>query len=268
MKISIVGSGNVAWHLAMAFEEAGHWIGEVYSRNPENGAKLVSQLYDTDLIDSLNFSDSQADLILLAVTDHALEEVMQQIVLPENVILANTSGTTTLAELQNLVDIYSDVAVQTGILYPLQSFTKEIPLDYEEIPFCVESRDADTETILLDLARTVSHHVRTMNSFERLVYHVAAVFASNFTTQLLALSHDLIQNESLDFQLLKPLIGASIQKAIEAPNLHDALTGPAKRGDYETINKHLEYLDELDPDYTQIYRLITQNIQKRHTTNS
>ncbi|WP_025762862.1 Rossmann-like and DUF2520 domain-containing protein [Dyadobacter tibetensis] len=268
MKISIVGSGNVAWHLSQALEDAGHWICEIYSRNPHHAALLAAQLYDTDVVDSLNFSESPAELILLAISDHALDEVMQQIVLPENTILVNTSGTTTLAALQNLVDIYSDVDVQTGIFYPLQTFTKGVPLNYNTIPFCIESRDKETEERLISLAETISGQVKVLNSYERLVYHVAAVFASNFTTHLLAISHHIVQNEDLDFELLKPLISATIEKALSAEDPAEGLTGPALRGDSNTLDRHLEYLEEADPNISAIYSLLTHHIQESQGPNS
>ncbi len=264
MKISIVGTGNVGWHLAQALEEAGHWICEVYSRKLENASKLAAVLYDTDATASLNFSDSNAEIIILAVSDNALEVVMEQIVLPANIILVNTSGTATLAELQKMVAIYSDVAVRIGIFYPLQSFSKHLPMDYSQIPFCIESREKEVELLLMELANTVSSIVQVLNSYERLIYHIAAVFASNFTNHLITMSHDLVVNESLNFDLLKPLIHTTIEKALIAEDPADALTGPARRGDFSTIDKHLEYLEETDMDFKEVYRLITEKIQKQY----
>lgn len=264
MKISIIGTGNVGWHLAHALEEAGHWICEVYSRKYENAAKLAAVLYDTDAITSLDFSESNAEIIILSVSDNALNEVMEQLVLPPNIILVNTSGTITLAELQKLVEIYSDVLIRTGIFYPLQSFSKNLLMDYADIPFCVESREKEVEKILIDLAETISTQVKILNSYERLIYHIAAVFASNFTNQLITMSHDIVVNESLNFDLLKPLIRTTIEKALLAQDPADALTGPARRGDYQTIDKHLDYLEETDLDFTQVYRLMTEKIQKQY----
>ena len=264
MKISIIGAGNVGWHLAHALEEGGHWVCEVYSRKHENAVKLAGQLYDTDAVSSLNFSDSNAEIIILSVTDDAVNEVMEQLVLPPNVILVNTSGTITLAELQKLVDMYSDVSVRTGIFYPLQTFSKNLPMVYADIPFCVESREKQVEKALIDLARTISNQVQVLNSYERLIYHIAAVFASNFTNQLITMSHDIVVNESLNFDLLKPLIRTTIEKALRAQDPADALTGPARRGDYLTIDKHLNYLEETDLDFTQVYRLMTEKIQNQY----
>src|SRR5215217_3857569 len=206
MKISFIGSGNVAWHLAQAFEDAGHWICEVYSRDTQKARQLASNLYDTNIQPDLNFSESEAEIIVIAVSDDAIESVLERIVLPEGVILVHTSGTRSLAEFQKLVEIYSDVYVHTGVFYPLQTFTKGVEMDYKELPFCIESRNELIEAKLLQLASSISDNVTRMDSDERFILHVGAVFASNFTNYMLTISHDLLDREQLSFELLKPLI--------------------------------------------------------------
>lgn len=264
MKISFIGAGNVAWHLTQAFEEAGHWICEVYSRNTENARALAALLYDTDVVTSLNFSESEAQVIVIAVSDDALETVMEEIVFPENVIVVNTSGTKSLADLQRLVDIYSDIQVATGVLYPLQTFTKNTPLVYQEIPFCIESRDSHVEEQLIKLAQSVSDNVRKLNSYDRFVLHVAAVFASNFTTHLMSISHDILTKEELDFDLLKPLIETTINKALSSDDPAAGLTGPARRGDQNITSRHIEYLLDTNEDWAEIYQTLTEKIGQRY----
>lgn len=264
MKISFVGSGNVAWHLAQAFEDAGHWICEVYSRDTQKARQLASYLYDTDIQPDLNFSESEAELIVIAVSDDAIESIIERIVLPEGVILVHTSGTRSLAEFQKLVEIYSDVYVHTGVFYPLQTFTKEVEMDYKELPFCIESKNELIENKLIQLAQTVSNNVSRLDSDERFILHVAAVFASNFTNYLLTISHSLLEKEQLNFDLLKPLIHTTIQKALQSDDPSLGQTGPAKRGDWKTTGRHLEYLQETDEDWTEVYRLLTDKIRNMY----
>lgn len=262
MKISFVGSGNVAWHLSQAMEEAGHWICEVYSRNTQNARKLAAELYDANIQPDLNFAESIADVIVLAVSDDALDQVIQQIVFPENVIVVHTSGTRSLAEFQRLIEIYSDVFVHTGIFYPLQSFSKGFPIDYKELPLCIESKNELIENKLISLAQSISDNVTRMDSHERFVLHVSAVFANNFTNYLIGISNDLISREQLNFDLLKPLIQTTIDKAFHSEDPAEVQTGPARRGDWATINRHLEYLQETNPEWTAIYRLLTDKIRE------
>ncbi|MCE7067707.1 Rossmann-like and DUF2520 domain-containing protein [Dyadobacter sp. CY326] len=261
MKISFVGSGNVAWHLAQAFEDAGHWICEVYSRDTQKARQLASSLYDTNIQPDLNFSDSEADVIVIAVSDDALESIIERIVLPEGVILIHTSGTRSLAEFQNLVEIYSDVYVHTGVFYPLQTFTKGVEMDYKELPFCIESKNELIENKLIQLAQSISDNVSRMDSDERFILHVAAVFASNFTNYMLTVSQNMLEREQLNFDLLKPLIQTTIYKALLSNDPSLGQTGPARRGDWKTTNRHLEYLQETNEDWTEIYRLLTDKIR-------
>ena len=264
MKISFIGAGNVAWHLAQAFETAGHLICEVYSRDPQHARQLTGLLYDTAIQPDLNFSESVADLILIAASDDALESIIERVVLPAHVMLANTSGSCSLADLQHLVEVHSDVPVRTGVLYPLQTFTKEVPLDYSEIPFCIEATDDETEAALIKLAQTVSSNVQLGDSEGRRTLHMAAVFACNFTNHLLSIAHDLLEHEKLSFDLLKPLIRETMQKALQTHDPATMQTGPARRSDWATTGYHLEQLQELNPEWAAIYRLMTEDIRQRH----
>ncbi|TDB63753.1 Rossmann-like and DUF2520 domain-containing protein [Arundinibacter roseus] len=264
MKISFIGAGNVAWHLAQAFETAGHIICEIYSRDTQKARQLVSELYDARIQPDLNFAESEADMLIVAASDDALESIMQRVVLPKDAMLINTSGSRSLAELQHLVEIYSDVPVRTGVLYPLMTFTREVPLDYSQIPFFVEAIDDETEDILLKLARSVSLQVQRGDSEERRNLHVAAVFACNFTNHLLSIAHDLLEHETLSFQLLKPLIEQTMQKALLTDDPATVQTGPARRFDWDITSHHLDYLQELKPEWASIYRLLTEDIRERH----
>ena len=267
MNISFIGAGNVAWHLSQAFEDAGHVICEVYSRDTQKARQLVSLLYDSAIQPDLNFSESDTQIIFITVSDDALKSVIERIVLPEGVIVVHTSGTRSLAELQNLLEIYSDVPVQTGVFYPLQTFTKEVPMDYKQLPICIEGTSDIVETRLTDLAESVSSYVRHADSDERFILHVAAVFASNFTNHLLSIANDLLAREQLSFDLLKPLIRTTVEKALQSEDPALGQTGPARRGDWNTTNRHLEYLQEVNPEWTDIYRLMTERIRSRHLGN-
>jgi predicted short-subunit dehydrogenase-like oxidoreductase (DUF2520 family) len=166
-----------------------------------------------------------------------------------------------LAEFQNLVEIYSDVYVHTGVFYPLQTFTKGIEMDYKELPFCIESKTELIENKLIQLAQSISDNVSRMDSDERFILHVAAVFASNFTNYMLTVSQNMLEREQLNFDLLKPLIQTTIYKALVSNDPALGQTGPARRGDWKTTNRHLEYLQETNEDWTEIYRLMTDKIR-------
>lgn len=264
MVISFIGAGNVGWHLAQAFEGAGHIISEVYSQDPQNARLLVSQLYDSHIQPDLNLAESEAQLIVLAVPEQTLESVLERVVFPPRVMLVNTSGSKSLHELRQLTEIYSDVPVRVGVLYPLQTFTKGDEMDYSNIPFCIEAADEEMEDALVSLAQTVSDVVYRMDSDERRALHIGATIANNFTNHLYAVSHDLLELYDIDFDILKPLLEQTVKKAFSIGDPSKGQTGLAVRGDWETIGKHLVLLQEHNPDWANLYRLLSDSIRSKY----
>lgn len=254
----------MAWHLAPAFENAGHHINEVYSRQLSHARQLVSMLYDARPHADLNFADSPSQLFVLAIPDDALADVCARLVLPEKAIVVHTSGSQSLEALQKLVDLYSDVPLRTGVFYALMTFSKGQPLlNFETIPLCLEASDPETERLLVALGQEISTIVYLVNSQERKVLHLAAVFACNFTNHLLAIAHDLTIDEKLEFDLLKPLIRETFRKALLAPNPADVQTGPARRGDQSTQHSHLAYLVN-QPQLASLYEILSESIEARY----
>lgn len=262
MRISFVGAGNVAWHMAQALEHAGHHIVEVYSRDSRNARRLVNKLYDTHIAPDLDFAESTAELLILAVADDALPEVVSRLVLPENCIVVHTSGTQSLDDLKHLIHIYSDVPAQVGVFYPLQTFSREVAINMNQVPMCVEAVEPKTEQILIQLAQDISSIVYLVSSEERRILHVAAVFACNFTNHLLGISKKILDADHLEFELLKPLIRETIRKALEAPDPSVVQTGPAQRGDENTIERHLDFLEKY-PAWQGLYEILTESIRRR-----
>ncbi|UHG90890.1 Rossmann-like and DUF2520 domain-containing protein [Spirosoma oryzicola] len=265
MEISFIGAGNLAWHLAPALENAGHHINEVYSRQLQHSRQLISNLYDAQTHSDLNFADSPSQLFVLAVPDDALETVCSRLVLPEKAILVHTSGNQSLSVLENWMTIYSDIPVQTGVFYGLQTFTKGQPfMDFRGVPLCIEATDKETEDVLVRLGQELSDIVYIITSAERRALHVAAVFACNFTNHLLAIAHDLTTTNGLEFDLLQPIIRETIRKGLAVENPATVQTGPARRGDLTTIESHLSWL-AIHPQLAEIYQLMTQSIKQQYS---
>ncbi len=268
MRTSIIGAGNVAWHLAHALEDAGHGIEEIWSRKFLNAKKLADEMYDSKAVEELNFSESKAKMFVIAIADDAIESVVEQMVLPENAIVVHTSGTKSLAEFEKWLRIYSDVKVQSGILYPLQTFSKKVKIDFEEqVPICIEASEQITEDILVKIAQDLSELTYIVTSKERRILHLAAVMACNFTNHLLAISKEILEDEELDFSMLRPLINETFRKAITTQDPADVQTGPARRRDTETIEKHLTVLKNKNENYQKIYKAITQSIIEKYELN-
>lgn len=252
--VAIIGAGNLAWHLAPALDNTDFAVREVYSRKAKHAAEIVSRLYQADARTSLDFSASSSRIFILAVSDDAIEEVAREIILPENALLVHTSGSQPLETLED-----GDASF-TGVFYPLQTFTKGKKIDFREIPVFVESKSTEGEKLLLSMGKAISKNVRKINSKSRRALHVGAVFASNFANHMFTLSKDILRSNKLEFELLKPLIAEVVNKAL-AMDPEMAQTGPARRGDMEILDRHVEFLEqEYDEGVAEVYKVITQHI--------
>lgn len=250
--VSFIGSGNLAWHLAPALDNVGYTVKEVYSRSPKHALALVGRLYQAEVKATLDFSTSPSEVFIISVSDDAIQDIVREIILPEDVILVHTSGSQPLSVLGYAATPH------VGVFYPLQTFSKAKKVDFKDIPVFIESDTEDTAKMLIKMAKAISGKVKQIDSHDRKALHVAAVFASNFTNHMLTISKEILSSSKLDFDVLKPLIVETINKSITI-GPEAAQTGPAKRGDLEILDRHIEFLQH-DETLAEIYRLISQDI--------
>ena len=245
IRVSIIGSGNVAQHLIQAFSKtAGIELVQVFARKKESISHLIAatKIYT-------NFNDLiAADLFIIAITDDAIAEVSKELPF-NNQLVAHTSGSVSIEAI--------DSKNRKGVFYPLQTFSKLKEVDFKTIPICIEAQnDKDIQT-LETVAKAISSTVYKINSEQRKALHVSAVFVSNFVNHLYQIGNDICHENDLSFDILKPLIQETANKILTlTPN--DAQTGPAKRKDTQTINAHLNFLT--DDNQKEIYKLLTKSI--------
>lgn len=255
-EIDILGTGNLAYNLAPALEQAGFVVNNVFGRSIAAAEKLAGRLYQAKATVSFDFSHSSSSVFLLAISDDAVEEVSRELVLPENAIIAHTSGSNPLAVLGYTA------CPNIGVFYPLQTFSKHRKVSFKDIPILIEGENSYTHDTLTKIAKKLSNNVQTASTKQRLMIHLAAVFASNFTTTMLTHADDLLKAIKVDINILAPLVIESIEKSFEIGPCN-AQTGPAVRGDLEILDKHLAMLKGL-PEKQEIYRLISQQILDRY----
>ena len=248
--IVFIGSGNVATHLAQAVDNAGLNILGFYSRKSKS-ASLLANNYNVNW-GGLNEVNTETDLIIVSVPDHAIKSVIEQ--LPETkALVVHTSGSIN-------IDILKKTSDRIGVFYPLQTFSKKKKLSYSNIPIMIEAVQEDDEDSLENLARLITKKVYRINSTQRKKIHIAAVFSSNFTNYLFHIAADLLNKEDIPFDVIQPLIAETVEKLKELHPYH-AQTGPAVRNDHQTMDSHLEDLKEI-PEYHEIYKLMSHHIIK------
>lgn len=253
MRITLIGSGNVATHLAAALKNAGHRIVQVYSRDAQHAALLAYHV-GAEAIDNLVSINADTDIFIIAVKDDVIIEMVKALAGYQKLIV-HTSGATNLNSLLAFTD-------KAGVLYPLQTFSKTKEVDFWTVPLCIEAANDTIKTELKQLAATISNNVYDVNSADRKILHLAAVFACNFPNYLYTMAQQLLAAHELSFDMLKPLILETAQKVqVQLPAM--VQTGPAVRNDQVTMDAHLQMLKD-EPHLQEVYTLLSQGIIKNN----
>ena len=223
----------MATHLMKAVRQAGHEVVSVNSRTLEE-------------------LPERADIYIIAVKDSALQDVACQATKGrDDQLFVHTAGSMPLT-------IFEGCCQHYGVLYPMQTFSKEQPVNFQEIPLFVETSDAETLTKIRTFAESLSAHVYELSTADRRYLHLAAVFACNFVNHCYALAADVLAQKGLPFDVLLPLIDETARKVHQ---LHptDAQTGPAVRGDQNVMRAQAALLDSRAK---TIYEQLSQSIQE------
>lgn len=253
MKISLIGAGNLATHLGQALTNAGNRIEQVYSRTMESAVRLAT-LLGCDAQNDISKINSDSDLYVLSVSDAALPELVRHVCKGrDNGIFIHTAGSIP-------VDIFRGHAKRYGVIYPMQTFSKERQLDFSKIPCFIEASDEDTLKVLKSLCHQISNNVVVMSSEDRKYLHLAAVFTSNFVNHCYDIAAHILQNHDIPFEYMYPLI-EEVALKVRSMSPYDAQTGPAVRNDRNVIDKQLSLLRD-EPDFMNVYDIMSKGIYK------
>ena len=247
----IIGSGNVAKHLGWAFKDAGLEIYGIYSQTFEHAKSLAKKL-DTKAFASIAEIPTNIDAYLVAVTDSVLPRIINECSVFQGIIM-HTSGSIGL-------DVFPEKQKKVAVFYPLQTFSKEKSIDFLSAPILIESKETEVIEILQELGEKISKIVKPINSKQRKELHLAAVFACNFSNYMYQIAFNLLKENELDFDLLKPLIAETVEK-LNFLSPSKAQTGPAIRNDEKIIQYHLDMLKK-HSEYQQLYKQISRLIQE------
>lgn len=263
---SFIGCGNLAYRMSLELQKHGHTVNTIYGRDLEKASKLAYILnksehspssINIETFATTNLEDVlESEIVILAVSDNAIEGVVSLLLEEAKKknrypLVLHSSGATPLHVLKEFP--------QHGVLYPLMTLSATKPVDFSLIPFFLEYSSEETGATLKNICYSLNSEFREIDSHERAQLHVSAVYVSNFINYLTGLAFDLSKPNHI---FLMPLAIETVRKAFlyEHPAL--VQTGPAIRGDIETINKHLKLLDGF-PEHKEVYELLTGNISKR-----
>ena len=243
--IAIIGSGNVAQHLIQAFTKSDEVeLIQVLVRNKEAVAHLISKEKIITNYDELK----DIDVFIIAVSNDAIAEVSKQIPY-ENQLVVHTSGSVAMNDL--------DDKNRKGVFYPLQTFSKNKAVNFNEVAICLESQNPKDYKTLEKIAKYISKSHYSISSEQRKALHISAIFVNNFVNHLYQIGNEICEEHHVPFNILKFLIQETANK-IQTLSPKESQTGPAKRKDTKTINSHLAYLS--NENHKEIYKILTKSI--------
>tara|TARA_B100001109_G_scaffold93916_1_gene76302 strand:+ start:2920 stop:3666 length:747 start_codon:yes stop_codon:yes gene_type:complete len=245
IKVTILGSGNVGFHLVNLFNSSSNIIlNEWYSRsvNFDERVKVINEIENL----------SESDIYVICISDKSITQVSNKIQF-KNKLVVHTSGSTPYSSLNN--------KNRRGVFYPLQTFSKSQKLNYSEIPICIEAEnDIDLET-LKKLSLDLNCKYYEINFEERKTLHLAAIISNNFTNFLFGISKEIIDSKKLDFDILKPLINETVNKIHKLDPIK-AQTGPARRNDVNILKMHENMLK--NEEIKSLYKFISKMIKEKY----
>ncbi len=252
MKVFIIGTGNVATALGKAVVKSGHQLAGLLGRDEKKTTSLANKLKCRIYTDPEQIPLA-ADIYIIAIKDDAIFRVIKTLP-PVKGIVAHTSGASPAGILKKFA--------HSGVLYPVQTITKNYPSSFRGVPFCIEGSDEQTLKKLMRFAGSISGELYVLDSDQRAAIHVAAVFANNFSNYLLGIATEILQQQHLPAALIGPLAQSTVKNALTR-GAFASQTGPAVRNDLDTIARHLEFLKN-NKEHTALYNLLTAQIRNVH----
>lgn len=257
MKIVLIGAGNLATHLGKALHAAGHDMVQVFSRTMQSAETLASLLDAEPLTDMAQVRDD-ADVYIFSVKDSALEQLISQLCGGEKKVFLHTAGSMPMS-------VFKGMAQHYGVLYPMQTFSKQREVDFSIIPCFVEANDEFAQKQIEGMAREISGRVYELSSEDRKYLHLSAVFACNFANHCYAISQELLEEHGIPFDVMLPLINETAAKVHEMKP-KDAQTGPAVRYDENVIDKQSKLLEN-HPHFKKVYDSMSKSIHGLNVEN-
>ena len=193
---------------------------------------------------------------VIAVSDDAVGSVAEQLPATEGLVV-HTAGSVSM-------DIFAGKVQNYGVMYPLQTFSKDRPVDFREIPFFLEADSSENLQLLMQIAKSASNKVFAANSLERMRLHLAAVFGCNFVNCMYDIASQIAGQSGFDSGILAPVLMETAQKAIASGNPQLVQTGPARRNDANVMQKHAELLADR-PDWQNIYEQLSRYIGRKNS---
>ena len=251
MKITLIGAGNLATQLGKSLKKAGVIVSQVFSRTEES-ARTLGELLEAEWLTDIKALSDEADVYIFSVKDSVLCELITEVCKGRgDKLFLHTAGSMPMS-------CFEGKALNYGVFYPMQTFSKAKDVCFENIPVFIEGDSAETEDVIRSLANMLSKRVITLSSADRKYLHLAAVWACNFTNHCYSVASDILSEHGIPFDVMLPLINETTEK-IQKISPKEAQTGPAVRGDKNVMGQQLELMSDR-ADLQDLYKMLSKGI--------
>lgn len=251
--ISIIGTGNVAWHLGNAFANAGIEIKHIAGRDSEK-AKLLADQLGCNSFGSVEDEIPDTDIYLLAVKDDVIRTVFEKVYKKGRFIVHHAGAIKG--------DILEKNGNNYGVIWPMQTLTKNNDINLGQTLIAVSGNSRESQALLKDLASKISSRIIEVSDEQRAIMHLSAVWINNYTNHMYDIAYNLLKENDLSLELFYPLMEEHLRKIKEiAPD--QLQTGPAIRGDMATLAKHKSMLNE-HKEWKELYDTLAKSILHKY----
>ena len=253
-KVGFIGAGTVGTALALRLSQHRYQIAAVASRNLTSAQKLAEMLNNCRICKTPQEVADVAQFVFITTPDDFISRVAAEIHWHVNQSVVHCSG----ADSVDILAPAKQLGAEVGCFHPLQTFAS-VSQAISNLPgstFAIEAEEPLLST-LKEMARALDGDYVELKAGDKVLYHVAAVFACNYVVTLVKLATDLWQTFGVSraqaTKALIPLLRGTVNN-IGSIGLPDCLTGPIARGDLGTINRHQEALEKKAPSLLTIYK--------------
>jgi predicted short-subunit dehydrogenase-like oxidoreductase (DUF2520 family) len=254
MTYTIVGTGNIAWFLSTRMQKAGFRCMGVYGRNKVDATNLASALNAPIIHQLFHIREGLADCCIIAVNDNAVEELASKIPLRKTVMI-HTSGSLALDVLPTQ---------NSAVIWCIYSILKKNLPENRDIPVVYEAGSQEAHEVVTKITNSISSIVYKASWYQRQHLHLSAVMSNNFINHLLTVCSEICNQNQIPFNLLQPIINQTFQLS-QISNPKESQTGPAKRGDQNTLHRHFLLLEK-HPEWQDFYEALSKSIQTMYNS--
>lgn len=252
MNYALIGTGNTAAFLLSRLTLAGHTCSGIWGRSVDAATGLAREAMVPQFMQLADIQDG-ADVCILAVADDAVAEVASRLAFRQTVLI-HCAGSIDAA-------VLSSGAQEYGVVWPVFSLRHDAPPAHNGFPCVWEAVGKRAQRVVSTLAESLGTTSFQASSAQRAVLHLSAVMGANFFNHLLAVCQQLLRSEGCSLALLSPILQQTLEAAANAADVAALQTGPARRRDAATLEKHVRMLAD-KPTWAEMYKAISLSIQQ------